>query len=97
MNISNGMSVISMGGADQASPVSGGKVYLWPVYGRGNVYPVQPVEPREPRIIMRADPEQREKLIGMLNKPDNNTYRMDGSFPASGTRFEPGLLFNALA
>lgn len=98
MNISNGLSRITLNSVADTGAVSSTKIYLWPNYAESQVKPVRPVIPRlEPNLYLKAGPAERDDLMERYRKPDSFSYRMDGSIVRSHSRIEPGMLFNALA
>ncbi len=98
MNISNGISSITLHNAAESGNVSSAKIYLWPVYGEGKVRPVRPVIPRiEPNVYLKPSESEKKDLLSLSKKPDMVSYQPDGSLFKSHSRIAPGMLFNALA
>ena len=98
MNISSGLSQITLHSVADTGSVSREKIYLWPGYGEAQVKPVRPVTPRlEPNLYLKATPRERDDLMELSRKPDSVQYRMDGSIVRSHSRIGRGMLFDALA
>ena len=98
MNISSGLSSITLNSVADTGSVSREKIYLWPSYGEGQVRPVRSVTPRiEPNLYLKATPKERDDLVELSKKPDTLSYQPDGSILKSHSRIAPGMLFNALA
>ncbi len=96
MRISTGISEISfINRFDAAARAE--KVYLWPVYGEGRVERIQGVTRRTEgnAIYSKPLPEEREKLLEIMNSAPSFRYAENG-FKSATSPLPPGTFFDAL-
>lgn len=96
MRISTGIAEISYA-SGFAKTSRAEKVYIWPVYGEGRIERIQKVARRTEgnAIYSKPLPEEREKLIEIMNSASSYRYAENG-YKSATPLLTPGTFFDAL-
>ncbi len=97
MRISSGLSEIQFH-ANPSGRIPGERIYLWPAYGEGKVDRIQGVTRRTEgnALYSKPLPEDREKLLGMIESSGSSSYDSGGRVRNSLSGLRPGSFFDAV-